>query len=150
MARHGIGTMALLHKIYEILESEQPRPRPPIYYHHHTLQDLLANTILNPYTGCMEWDGAKDKAGYPHVWINFDWRQHSVHRLVAFFSQIKHPEWRMYLMNLRWIHVCHTCDNPPCINPAHLLIRPAAWNTWDSIEKGRRHTVRSEVPQGVL
>jgi hypothetical protein len=157
MASHGIGTMALLRKVYDVPEPEQPKPRPAVYYHQHTLQELLANTTLNHTTGCMEWDSSRNpKTGYAQLYLNFDGRHHNVHRLVAFFSHIKHPEWRMYLMNLRWIHVCHTCDNPPCINPEHLVIATARYNTWDSFVKDRRNgrllrpsTVQA-VPVGMI
>ncbi len=35
------------------------------------------------------------------------------------------------------LFVRHTCDNPPCCNPAHLLIGTAADNTHDAIERDR-------------
>lgn len=40
--------------------------------------------------------------------------------------------------------VCHTCDNPPCCNPRHLVIANAKWNVRDMIRKGRRVIVRGE------
>ena len=66
---------------------------------------------------CWPWLSDRTTGGYPKMNGRY------VHRLVAGAQ--------------RGQVVRHTCDNPPCVNPAHLLVGTQADNTADMIEKGR-------------
>lgn len=42
----------------------------------------------------------------------------------------------------RWKVVRHTCDNPPCCNPAHLVLGTQRDNAWDRERRGRGNQPR--------
>ena len=87
-------------------------------------------TIVDPITGCWVWQGAKNKLGYSLMRDTDTMKMRTGHRMsYEFFNnQIIPPD----------MCVCHTCDNPSCVNPAHLWLGTRKQNTQDMQNKGRQ------------
>jgi len=75
---------------------------------------------------CWLWTAGKDKDGYGL--IKFNGRQHRAHRVVLLLDGCDIPSGML---------VCHTCDNPSCVNPDHLWIGTNDDNMADMHKKSR-------------
>lgn len=81
-------------------------------------------------SGCHEWNSALNPRGY------------------GIFSLKRGSKWGAVLAHrVAWeiangpiptgLYVCHSCDNPRCVNPSHLFIGTQLDNIRDMMEKGR-------------
>lgn len=76
---------------------------------------------------CWEWLGARKPRGYGNVRINKKYQL--AHRVAWEVTNFEIPQGFV---------VCHTCDNPSCCNPSHLMLGTMRSNTVDMIIKNRQ------------
>jgi hypothetical protein len=91
-----------------------------------------SNTFYNGKR-CWEWTAHCDKKGYGGF---------SFHRK---FVLAHRASWMIFYGNiLDDLCVLHHCDNPPCVNPAHLFLGTNLDNVRDRDKKGRNNQPRGE------
>lgn len=82
---------------------------------------------------CWEWQGGKNIWGYGV--IKFGDKQVGAHRVAWILTNGGIPDGLL---------VCHHCDNPGCVNPAHMFLGTNKDNTADKFRKGRGADVAGE------
>lgn len=75
---------------------------------------------------CWLWKLSTDDCGYGQVFQHG--KRYLAHRRAYQYAIGPIP---------KGMFVCHTCDNPICVKPAHLFLGTPRDNTRDSIAKGR-------------
>lgn len=100
------------------------------------VQAIIRRTsTLRRNTGCWLWNGPEGRGGYGVLYWNPNGEQHRRAHRVAYAAFIGDPG---------ALHVCHTCDNPGCVNPAHLWLGTAQDNHRDKVAKGRANSPKGE------
>lgn len=101
-------------------------PRHLYPFDHSNPKHRLEEHIEHKENGCIEWVGHKNSQGYGRIQVNH--KDIRTHRLAYELANGPIPEGMV---------VRHKCDNPSCINPAHLEIGTQQENIRDRGERGR-------------
>lgn len=80
---------------------------------------------------CILWEGARDKDGYGTV--NVAGNKLQAHRYIYASSTKEDISGKI---------IRHTCDNPPCVNIAHLVPGTHVDNMRDMVARGRQRKAR--------
>jgi HNH endonuclease len=79
---------------------------------------------------CWEWQGCRHRFG--HGYIGLGGRKGGT-------SVVHRVSWELHYGPIPdGLVVRHRCDNPPCVNPAHLLLGTQADNMADMVSRGRQ------------
>ena len=92
---------------------------------------FMKKVELIPFHTCWEWNGSFYNAikynGRPRFSVRHEWRLAARVSYEIFKGPIKSG-----------LNVCHSCDNPNCVNPSHLWLGTQMENVQDMIKKGRQ------------
>lgn len=84
---------------------------------------IISRSEVSPYTECWVWTGSRSEDGYARYGKNN----------AANVARISWEHKNGCVMPLDRM-ACHTCDNPPCVNPSHIYAGTSSNNikdTWD-------------------
>jgi hypothetical protein len=102
------------------------------------LDRLLNKVVIDQYTNCWEFTGGKNNIGYGMIRDGKGMR--TTHRV----SYEEHTQ----TVIPKGLVVMHSCDNPCCVNPAHLSVGTHKDNSEDMVRKGRHNITPSHGMRG--
>lgn len=100
-------------------------------------RDVLKNIYFDQYVDkkgpddCWEWKAARLKKGYGRFGKRFGkqkitWQAHRIAWMFHYNTPVPST-----------LFCCHSCDNPPCVNPLHIMLATNKQNIHDAMNKGR-------------
>ena len=103
------------------------------------IKRLFNYTTKDPVTGCWVFTSSICRRGYGH--IRDGGKVRLAHRVSweAFKGEALEPKQLL----------CHSCDNPSCVNPDHLFIGSHLDNSQDAVSKGRMGKLSSQQVEDI-
>jgi hypothetical protein len=99
-------------------------------YSRKPLIDRLKNKMVVDENGCHIFTGTKDRCGYGGLSVGK--HRLGTHKIMYLLVKGDYDQKNLELM--------HTCDNPACMNPDHLVPGTHKENIHDCLSKGRHTT----------
>lgn len=104
-----------------------------------TLMDRFVEKVVLMPDGCWHWSAARHAYGYGK--IGLEKGNGLAHRIA----------WALFVGPIpEGMFVCHRCDVPWCVNPAHLFLGTHQDNVDDMVAKGRNyiHPLKTHCSKG--
>lgn len=97
----------------------------PNFKYSHESPNIRFFRSVRKTAACWLWTGSKLKGGYGQF---LAFGQIQAHRVSWVLHNGEIP---------KGLSICHTCDNPSCVNPKHLWLGTTKQNLRDAMKKGR-------------
>jgi hypothetical protein len=102
------------------------------YNHYFKFRQFLSHMSFGPPDACWLWEGCTNSKKNKHDYGLFIWKAKKIK-----FAHV--AAYEFFKGSRKELKVCHTCDTPSCVNPAHLWLGTQKQNIEDCSRKHRMH-----------